>query len=482
MLGGETSVKKYLLLIYEKVPTFLQDIFISFYGLLREYQRYGGNYRKYTKWLLETEKMSESDLISLQFEQLKSFIIHAYDNVPYYKKLFNEKNINPGKISSIQDLKKIPILSKETLRKKQNLFQSRNFAKHNLLEFHTSGTTGKALTITIEKDDFRKRMAFLERQRIWASTTNGKKVATFTGKIISTKPGTKKFWRYNYFGRQLYFSSYHTSEENLIYYVNALDKFNPEIIEGYPSAIFLVAQWVLNNSYKHSIRPKAILTTGETLLDHQKEVIEKAFNTTTYNYYASSEGAPFITQCEFGELHINPESGIFEILDEHDKPITTPGKTGQLVVTSFLTRATPLIRYRINDSVVTSDKKCKCGRNFPVIERIIGRVDDMLYTLERGYIGRLSPAIKAFPNSVIEVQFIQNSVDEIDLYIVPDKEKFQNSHLALVIEEIKKRTGDNIKITPHLVNEIARGSNNKFRLTVRNFTPQNSINPELQAN
>jgi len=449
LLGGETSVKKIISVIYEKVPTFIQNIFISLYGLLREYQRYGGNYKK---------------------------------NVPYYKKLFDEKKINPDDIKNLQDLKKLPILSKETLRKEQNFFQAKNFKKRNLLEFHTSGTTGKALTIKIEKDDFRKRMAFLERQRIWAGTTNGKKVATFTGRIISTKLGNKKFWRYNYFGRQLYFSSYHTSEENLVYYVKALDKFKPIIIEGYPSAIFLVAQWILKNSYQHSIRPKSILTTGETLLDHQKEIIEKAFNASTYNYYASSEGAPFITQCEFNSLHINPESGIFEILDENDKPVTTPGKTGQLIVTSFLTRATPLLRYRINDSVVISDKKCKCGRNFPVVEQIIGRLDDMLYTSERGYIGRLSPAIKAFPNSVIEVQFVQNSLDIIDLYIVPDKEKFEGKHLALVIEEIKKRTGSNVTITPHIVSEIARGSNNKFRLTIRNFSPQNSVAPELQAN
>ncbi len=457
--------------LYENLPTFLQEIAISFYGLIREHQRYGGNYHKYTNWLLETEKMSKSDLDTLQFNELKKFILHTYKNVPYYKKLFDDNNITPYNINSLEDLKKIPILSKEALRKDPESFQAKNFYTRDLLEFHTSGTTGKALSVKIGKDDFRKRMAFLERQRIWAGTTNGKKVATFTGKIISPKPGKNKFWRYNYFGRQLYFSSYHIKDENTIFYVRALEKFKPQIIEGYPSAIFLIAQWMFNNAYNHNIRPKAILTTGETLLEYQKEIIEKVFKTTTYNYYASSEGAPFITQCEFGCLHINPESGIFEIVDTNNNPVTAPGETGALIVTSFLTYATPLLRYRINDSVVLSNKKCTCGRNFPIVERIIGRVDDMLYTQERGYIGRLSPAIKAFPNSVKEVQFVQNSLEQIDLFIVPDEKKFNDNHLNLVIEEIKKRTGDKVKIIPHLVNQIKRGSNNKFRLTIRNFNP-----------
>lgn len=468
-------MKKLLNKFYDNSPVIIQNIFVSLYGLLREHQRHGGNYKKYTRLFSKTEQFSKSDLYDYQLKELRSFLVHSYKYVPYYTNLFNQIGFKPQNISSLNDLKKIPILSKETLRKEPDLFKAKKFAQNDLLEFHTSGTTGKALTVFFEKDDFRKRIAFLERQRNWAGTKNGQKVATFTGRIITTKPGVKCFWRYNYFGKQLYFSTYHMNDENLFSYVQALENFQPLIIEGYPSAIYLISQWIYKHSYNHKIHPKAILTTGETLLDYQKEEIERVFKVQTYNYYASSEGAPFITQCKEGGLHINPESGIFEILDENGNDIFESGETGQLVVTSFLTRATPLIRYKINDSVVITNTKCKCGRNFPIVKQIIGRTDDMLYTKERGFIGRLSPAIKAFPNSVIEVQFIQNTLDEIDLFIVPDKAKFKNEHINLVLNEIKKRTGDAVVIKPLLVDQIKRGSNNKYRLTIRNFNPENIL-------
>lgn len=467
-------MQKFLNQIYLKSPLFIQNLFINIYGLKRELNRHGGAFKKHVSFLEKTQYYPSEKLKELQLNLLKDFLIHCSENVPYYHDLFDKYKFDPQKITQISDIKKLPILTKETLRKNIHLLVAKNYKKKDFLEFHTSGTTGKSLKIFYTKDCFRRHQAFLERQRRWAGVKVGDKVATFTGRIIVSDSETKNFWRYNFWGKQLYFSTYHLHQENIKYYVEKLEEFDPIIIEGYPSAIYLISKWLIENNYNHKIRPKAILTTGETLLDYQKELIEEVFKVRTFNYYSSSEGAPFISQCEKGNYHLNIESGIFEILDENGNEIYEENKIGQLVVTSFDTKGTPLVRYAIGDSVITSNESCSCGRNLPLVKKIIGRIDDMLYTRERGYIGRLSPAIKAFPNSVIQVQMVQNSIDTIDLYIVPDKQKFKDEHLNQVIKEIKKRTGNSVQINTHFVDHIPTGPNNKYRLTIRNFNPEQS--------
>ncbi len=456
-------------IIYFSSPVFLQHFYTSLYGWKREINRYGGNFKKYVNHFLETQFYSKDELYSYQLNRLKKLLEHCYRSVPYYRRCFDKIGFDPSRFSSLDELKKIPVLTKEEVRIHIEDLVAKNFKRKELSEYHTSGTTGKSLKAFFTIENFREKMALIERQRIWAGVKCGDRIATFTGKIITSNNNPKTFWRYNLFGRQLYFSTYHLSDKYLKKYIDALIKFKPIIIEGYPSAIYILAQWVDNNQYKMDLQTKAIFTTGETLLDYQREKIEHVFQTKVYNYYASSEGAPFITQCEHGGLHLNLDSGIFEILDNNMHEVNNEGELGELIVTCFSNEGTPLIRYKINDTVTFSKKQCACGRNFPLVEKIIGRVDDLLFTKERGYIGRLSPAIKAFPNDVIEVQFVQNGLDEIDLYIIPDKNRFKEEHLKTVLKEIHQRVGESVRITPKIVDKIPRGSNNKYRLTIRNF-------------
>jgi phenylacetate-CoA ligase len=255
------------------------------------------------------------------------------------------------------------------------------------------------------------------------------------------------------------------SDENLKYYIDKLKKFNPVYIDGYPSAIYILAKYLERNGAVGYVTPKVILTTAETLLDNQRDVIERIFKTKVYNQYASTEGAPFITECEYGNLHINPESGIFEFL----KPDNTPadfGEIGQLVVTSFLTKAMPLIRYKIGDLAIKKAGDCDCGRKMPLVEKIVGRVEDMLYTKQRGYVGRLDPIFKKLPNSIIEAQIIQDDVDQITILIVPDYTTFQSSHLDTLEEELKYRLGSDIHITKEIVERIPRGPAGKFKAVI----------------
>ena len=302
----------------------------------------------------------------------------------------------------------------------------------------------------------------------------GQRRASFTGRsIIPERQTIPPFWRYNRPGNQWLFSSYHLSPENLPAYVKALADFKPEIIDGYPSSIHVVAEHILRSGDIGLIAPQAILVSAETVLPHQRQAIEMAFQTKLYNQYASSEGAPFVSECKEGLMHVHLDSGIIEVLRPDGTP-AQPGEPGQMVATSFTTHVTPLLRYAIGDVAVPVDGtiSCPCGLPFPILEAITGRVDDILYTPDRGYVGRLDTVFKKLPNSIVEAQIVQISSEGIVLRLVPDRERYRLEHAGLVVEEMRKRLGQVTDIQVEEVEFIPRSASGKMRPVINMCSDQ----------
>jgi phenylacetate-CoA ligase len=255
-------------------------------------------------------------------------------------------------------------------------------------------------------------------------------------------------------------STYHLTDENMNHYIKKLNLFKPQFLDGYPSAFYIIANYAIKNNLKINCTPIAIATTAETLYDYQREVIEKVFNCRVYNQYASSEGSPFITECTSGNLHINLDSGIFEFLNSKNEKAQS-GEIARMVVTSFRNLKTPLIRYDILDSIlVGNNTKCNCGCEMPIIDKIIGREDDLLWTVQKGYIGRMDTAYKGL-EGIIQSQIIEikNIVDQN--YTTEIEEKF--------IKNLKDRLGENINLKFESVDSIPLGKNGKFEAVKRKF-------------
>jgi len=289
------------------------------------------------------------------------------------------------------------------------------------------------------------------------------KTATFAGHMV-TDVGRKKppFWIHNFYENQILFSSYHLNKENLKYYVEKLLKFKPKLIWGYPSSIYLIASF-LENENVTEIRPHAIFTSSETLLDFQRERIETAFNTKVYNYYANSEIVANILECEKGMLHISHEHGLIEFLDKNNKPVEY-GQEGRMVCTGFTNYAMPLIRYDTGDVAIPIKKKCKCGRKGPLVEKIIGRNEDYITTPDGRFIGRLDHIFKNTKN-VEEAQIIQENRNLIILKIVK-KPEFTNKDKKEIVSSVQERIGKNMNIEFEFVDHIPRLSNGKFKFVI----------------
>jgi phenylacetate-CoA ligase len=248
--------------------------------------------------------------------------------------------------------------------------------------------------------------------------------------------------------------------------VETVVAFRPEIVDGYPSAVHIFAEHVLRTGDER-LRPRAAMLTAETVLSRQRETIEKAFACKVYNQYSSQEGAPYISECRDGSLHVHPDSGICEILDERGAP-APPGEAGNLVVTSFMTSVTPLLRFSTEDVAVPAapGTRCPCGSSFPVVEAVVGRVDDILHTPDRGFVGRLDPVFKKLPNSVVEAQIVQTAPDRIVARLVPDRSRYVRHHADLLLEEMRKRLGRVVQIEVEEVDHLPRGARGKLRPVV----------------
>ena len=127
--------------------------------------------------------------------------------------------------------------------------------------------------------------------------------ARFSGKTILGKHMGPPYYRFNAAENQWFFSTYHISDDTLPDYYDALVKLDVAFIDGYPSALYMLAKWINNNGLSRKWRPGMINTTAETLADFQRHEIQEAFGCKVYSHYSSSEGAPFITECSAGKKH-----------------------------------------------------------------------------------------------------------------------------------------------------------------------------------
>ncbi len=448
-------------LIYKTTPIWFQNLIISIYGYKIYRQRYGKIYYKTFNELIK-KKYNDYNLEVLNQELLlQDFLKKAINSSKYYKDLY--RNIDISQIKTIEDIKILPIVNKEELR--ANISDVYTIKETNSIKTFTGGTTGKSLKILFTKDDFQKRMAYLDAFKYKVGIKDPFKVrkATFSGRDITYSKKSKIFWRNNYIYNQRLYSTFDISDTNLPYYITNLNCFKPEVINGFVSSIYEIASFIDRNRLKLNFIPKAIFTTSETLLTFHRVLIERVFNCPVYNQYASAEGAPFITECKNKNLHYNLDTGIIEVLK------TKEGN--QMVITSFTTSGTPLIRYNIEDCITFKDQVCKCGSVHPLVEKIDGRKVDYLFSKEKGKISlsHLADVIKGIPNSIKKMQFIQESISHIIVKIVIDERLYLNEHEKEIKKEMVYRFGKNTIIEITKVSDISREKSGKFLLIKNNI-------------
>lgn len=456
--------------IYQHSPVRVQNALLSLYGVHMYRLRYQGAFAAKLHELMQSQWYSADQLYAIQKNRLTRLVHDAYENVSYYRKKMSVLGAHPSDVTPENLGTILPTVSKDEIRAEPAAFLAKNVSVRGLVRTNTSGTSGTPLSFYATRAAIQENYAFFGRFLRWAGVQERQPSATFAGRIfIPSDQREPPYWRANWYMRNKLFSSYHLAPAALPFYIQELERLRPAFIDSYPSAIYAVAKYVLDNHIRLRHRPRAIVTSSETLLDHQRQAIEVAFDCPVRDQYGSAEMVVFVGQCEQGRYHINPEYGLLEVVDQNGKPVA-PGQVGELVCTGFLNPAMPLIRYRIGDTAAIGVDACPCGRKFPVLAQIVGRIDDVIVTPEGNQVGRLDPIFKGL-SAIRETQIVQEASGALTVNIVP-AEGYGRHTADDLVSQLRKRVGQRIQIDVQVVADIPRTAAGKFKTVVSRLSKQ----------
>jgi phenylacetate-CoA ligase len=416
---------------------------------------------------LEKEQYFKKDqLETLRFKKLKALLIHAGKNIPFYRKRFADAGFNPEKIQAADDVKLLPLLSKEEIRK--NLDQMKwNDSPGGLYRYNTGGSSGKPLVFFFD----RRRQAYDAAARAlthkwWDVDIGDKELYLWGSPLEITKQDKMKDLR-DWLTNDLLISAFEISEKRIPEMIEKIKKFKPKCVFGYPSTIALFCEMAGKLGYRLDQEGvKVVFSTAEVLYDHQRESISKSFGgVPVTDCYGSREGGFVCHECKQGHYHVIEPNYIIEFL-QNGKEVD-PGEDGEVILTHLDAWGMPFIRYRTGDVAQPGQGDCTCGRTWRTIRNIKGRTTDFIVTPD----GRWQHALSVIYvvrdiEGVDEFKIIQHQPDEVEVLVKIHPEIFPDNGQTRIVQGFKKRIGNDVNVTVKFVNEIPRDASGKYRYVV----------------
>lgn len=426
---------------------------------------YFNTFIKTYRFLKKSQWWSKEKLEAYQLQQLNKLLHHAYDHVPYYRKTFDEQNLKPDNIKDFEDLQKLPFLTKELIRENVEALKPTNYPSYKFEYTRTGGSTGFPLQFYKEGGVWMTRlMAYNKVMMDWANTSFLDRCVFITG---HDKP-----WEYQLLGRTLILSSFHMNEQYMPIFIEKIRKQKPDYILAYPSAITILAQYMKKNDVKFFPTVKTVTSHAETLYDWQRALMEETFRCKINNQYGLREQTALGATCECSNyLHMFPEYGIIELIGKNGKPVTKEGEVGEIIGTGFHTYLSPFIRYKAGDLGIYTNKKCECGRNYPLLKNIEGRTQDFVISKTNQLVPftRIHHLVVESTNRVKECQFYQDSEGEILLKMVKTQD-YTEADSQAIKKKFQKIMGDEFSLTIEFVDNIPRTDRGKYRFLIQKLS------------
>lgn len=450
-----------ILNIYNKLPYSFKSFAASVYGHYLKQWRYGPETEKLVEEALARERWDPARWEKWKEERLAYMLEYSATKVPYYRDYWSKRR-GDGDNASWSKLENWPILTKEALRQNQDAFVADGYDKNKMYREHTSGTTGTPLDLWCSRELLHKWYALFEaRWRRWYGVSLEDNWAIIGGQNIIPLKNTKPpFWVWNSAFHQLYLSAFHMRPEFLKYYLKAMQKHSIVHMYSYSESVHQLAQAAIKENIK--IKLKVVVTDAEPLFEFQKETISKAFDCPVRETFGQAEMLCAASECEHGKLHLWPEAGYEELLDNFDQPVEN-GTPGRIISTSLLNEGMPLIRYDLMDMAQypSVQEPCPCGRTLPLVEKFIGRLDDAIITKDGRQLVQidviLGPHLK-----IREAQITQETLDSFTVKVVP-VEGWSDETRSTLVNSLKDLVGD-VHVSVEEVEEIPRTWRGKFRI------------------
>ncbi len=444
-------------IIYNNSNVLIQNILCSLKGYIIRLQRYNRNF------FIELDRYENNYYVP---EDALRDILNSASNCEYYKKIIIKNNINLNATNIFEELKKFPILKREYVASNYESFINKQY-KGKTFKIGTSGTTGTSLVFPCSVDRNNKQWAIWWRYWRKLGIDFNTMCGHFGGQIVVPINHNKPpYWRYNYFGRQFFFSPYHLSINTIEDYYNKIKSAKLTWLHGHAHNLTLLSSLIIERDLD-PIKSVMFITTGaDSLFQRQRQIINHAFpKSMIRQHYGMSEAVCNISENINGELKVDEDFGYVEFV-----PIDNINQSlFKIIATGFNNHPFPLIRYDTGDLATIDFKQ---DGSITVVQ-IDGRTTDCLMLPNGRRISSTSITNFEYTTKVREVQFIQKDLYNIILRVVR-RQGFSSKDEKEVINTLRKRLPKEVNIIVEYVDKIERTKSGKIKYIISLVSKENS--------
>lgn len=323
----------------------------------------------YLKKVLAQQWKKPEEIRKLQNKKIRAMVEHAYRYVPYYRREWKKNNIHPTDIKKVEDLEKLPIITKDDVIKNYNQFIAVNYKRKyeldEIIKRTTSGSSGKPLEMIFDDNAWDYKDADYLRSLMVAGYDPRKPLVCYWYEPFEIKI-------YNRFGfmNKIYIPCELPETRQL----EILRKIKPEFIYYFSGILYSLSRIVIKEGI--AINPKLIITHAEVLTKNMKKTIANVFDAPVFDHYGSTEFGRIAWECKEEVYHLSADSVAVEMVKNGE--VVNQGEMGSVVCTDLTNKLLPLIRYEIGDIAIAGYEKCSCGRGLPTLKSIEGRKSDLI--------------------------------------------------------------------------------------------------------
>lgn len=407
----------------------------------------------------KNQYLRPENLRKLQEKRLRFVVDFAYRNTPLYKEKFNDAHITPHDIETLDDVTKIPLITKGEIKRvfPQGIITP-GFSEYNCQVETTSGSSGSVLKVLYDPETAAYNTAIAFRDHFAQGVRPWHTFCIMCRDPVEFQSVSKRTFLYRAVG----IPEGRPEEEQ----VDILRGYDPDVLGGHP-ALFAAMAKIIEKKGITDICPKLILLGGEMAYPHTRQYIEKVFGGRTLNKYGAYEINSIAWECSCRSMHIDADHVLLEVLKEGE-PVS-PGERGEIVVTSLTNKAMPFIRYRLEDVGVLSDELCACRRTLPLLGDLEGKCDDFIVLPS----GELVPSTRVVPFFFIvpqigEFKLIQDKKAHIVAKIVPE-DGFTEDMEKTLLQNLKEVLGDSVDIEVEKVDHLEQTGSGKYKRVHRTY-------------
>ncbi len=367
-----------------------------------------------------TPFLPPEEVVRMQVRMLRQLLSHAEAKVPYYRELFRSLRITSADFQSLADLGRLPALTKDIIRERQQDLIREDVDRATLRPHHSGGSTGVPLSFFREASYMDDSRAGDYRNFLQCGWRPGEMIAFFWGgndQLYAMRP--LEFEIRQRLRRMYLLDPFHSGPEEMNAWIDKWPSIGATLAMGYASTVARFASHVEASGRKLPVL-KGVFTTAEKLYPQQRAVIERVFQCHVYDCYGSSEVQNIAAECPHGRMHIQADF----VIAEEDGSVAAGAGSGEprpLLLTSLRNYAMPFIRYRNEDcgELAPAGQQCTCGNHFPLMELKIGRVSDN-FRMPSGRVvhGEYFTHLMYGSRGIATFQFHQTAPDAITLWVV----------------------------------------------------------------